>query len=307
MPVPAFSVSPTTPREYGIVAYGTGRARRVRPYFLARRTFHMRDDTAYSLDGKVAIVTGSGQGIGRGIALEMANAGADVVIAEFRRDAGEETAAMVREKGSKALVIQTDVTSEQSVNSMVAAAVAQLGSVDVLVNNVGSFVADGEKRTIVDMSLDLWEKLLQVNVTSQFLCCKAFITQVLAKGAKGSIVNISSLAGLVPYEASIGYGAAKAGVISITQTIASEYGIKGIRANCIAPGPVRTPMVEARYKGRDDVKAVQNRFSPLGRWGEPEEIGRLAVFLASDAASYVTGQTVIASGGLVQFITKTGS
>lgn len=267
----------------------------------------MRDDTAYSLNGRTAIVTGAGQGIGRGIAVEMANAGADIVIAEFRPEAGEETASLVRDTGRKALVVRTDVTSEDDVNRMMSAAISELGSVDVLVNNVGSFVADGEKRTIVDMSLELWEQLLRVNVTSQFICCRAFITHVLQQGKRGSIVNISSLAGLVPYEASIGYGAAKAGVISITQTIASEYGMKGIRANCIAPGPVRTPMVESRYKGRDDVKAVQNRFSPLGRWGEPDEIGRVAVFLASDASSYITGQTLIASGGLIQFITKTGS
>ncbi|MCK5213251.1 MAG: SDR family oxidoreductase, partial [Dehalococcoidia bacterium] len=105
-------------------------------------------------------------------------------------------------------------------------------------------------------------------------------------------------------EASVAYGAAKAGVVSITKTLASEYGMNGIRVNCIAPGPVRTPLVEARYKGREDVKAAQNRLSPVGRWGEPEELGRLAVFLASDAASYVTGQTVVASGGLTQFLTK---
>ena len=265
----------------------------------------MRDDTAYSLDGRTAIITGAGQGIGRGIALEMSNAGANIVIAEFRPEAGEETAELVRGKGGRALVVHTDVTDEESVNGLMTAAVSEFGGVEVLVNNVGSLGPDGEKRTIVEMGLDFWNMLLSVNVTSQFLCCKAFIFHLLETGKRGSIVNISSLAGLVPYEASIGYGAAKAGVISITQTIASEYGSKGIRANCIAPGPVRTPLVEARYKGREAVRAAQDRMSPLGRWGEPEEIGRLAVFLASDASSYVTGQTIVASGGLVQFLTKT--
>jgi len=264
----------------------------------------MRDDTAYGLDGRTAIVTGSGSGIGRGIAFEMANAGANIVVAELRKEAGEETAVGVRKMGGNALVVETDVTSEDSVSRMMAAALSEFGGVDVLVNNVGSLGPDGEKTTLVDMSLSFWEMLLKVNLTSQFLCCKAFVGYLLENNRKGSVVNIASLAAMVPYEASIAYGAAKAGVVSITQTVASEYGQNGIRANCIAPGPVRTPLVEARYKGRDDVRIAQNRFSPLGRWGEPNEIGRLAVFLASDASSYITGQTVIASGGLIQFMTK---
>jgi NAD(P)-dependent dehydrogenase (short-subunit alcohol dehydrogenase family) len=270
----------------------------------SRRDTTMLDDTAYGLDGRTAIVTGSGSGIGRGIALEMANAGANIVVAELRKEAGEETAAAVRKLGGNALVVETDVTSEDSVSRMMAAALSEFGGVDVLVNNVGSLGPDGEKTTLVDMSLDFWEWLLKVNLTSQFLCCKAFVSYLLENSRKGSVVNIASLAAMVPYEASIAYGAAKAGVVSITQTVASEYGKNGIRANCIAPGPVRTPLVESRYKGRDDVRIAQNRFSPLGRWGEPDEIGRLAVFLASDASSYITGQTVIASGGLIQFMTK---
>ncbi|MBN1856223.1 MAG: SDR family oxidoreductase [Dehalococcoidia bacterium] len=264
----------------------------------------MRDDSAYSLDGKTAIVTGSGSGIGRGIALEMANAGANIVIAELKAELGEETAVEVRAMEGKALVVETDVTSEGSVARMMAAALAEYGAVDVLVNNVGSLGPDGEKTTLADMSLSFWETLLKVNLTSQFLCCREVVRYLLKNERKGSIVNIASLAALVPYEASIAYGAAKAGVVSITKTIASEYGMSGIRANCIAPGPVRTPLVEARYKGRDAVKAAQNRVSPLGRWGEPEELGRLAVFLASDASSYITGETVVASGGLTQFLTK---
>ncbi|MCK5585515.1 glucose 1-dehydrogenase [Candidatus Bipolaricaulota bacterium] len=264
----------------------------------------MRDDSAYSLDGKTAIVTGSGSGIGKGIALEMANAGANVVIAELQVQAGADTAVAVREMGGNAIVVETDVTSEDSVGRMMASALAAYGSVDVLVNNVGSLGPDGEKTTLADMSLAFWDLLLRVNLTSQFLCCRELVRYLLKNERRGSIVNIASLAALVPYEASVAYGAAKAGVVSITKTLASEYGMNGIRVNCIAPGPVRTPLVEARYKGREDVKAAQNRLSPVGRWGEPEELGRLAVFLASDAASYVTGQTVVASGGLTQFLTK---
>ncbi|MCK9355848.1 MAG: SDR family oxidoreductase [Dehalococcoidia bacterium] len=264
----------------------------------------MRDDSAYGLDGRTAIVTGSGSGIGRGIALEMANAGADVVVAEFRREAAEETAARVRSLGRKALVAVTDVTSEQSVAAMMAAAVGEFGGVDILVNNVGGLGPQPKKTTIIDLTLHEWDSLLRLNLTSQFICSKAFISHVVDSGRKGSIVNIASLGGLVPYETSVVYGAAKAGVVSMTMTLASEYGKRGIRVNCIAPGHIRTPIPEALYKSKPELRAAQDRIIPVGRWGEAEEIGRLAVFLASEASSYVTGQTIVASGGMTYFLTK---
>ena len=117
-------------------------------------------------------------------------------------------------------------------------------------------------------------------------------------------MNISSLAALVPYETSVVYGAAKAGVVSMTQTLASEYGKHGIRVNCIAPGHVRTPIPEALYQGKEELRAAQNRIIPVGRWGEPEELGRVAVFLASEASSFITGQTIVVSGGMTYFLTK---
>jgi glucose 1-dehydrogenase len=264
----------------------------------------MNDGTAYGLAGKTAIVTGSGSGIGRGIALEMANAGACVVVAEYRKDAAEETACMVRNLGGRALTAVMDATSEESVAGSMSAALAEFGGVDILVNNVGGLGPQPKKTTIVDLSLSEWESLLRLNLTSQFICSKAFIRYLLESNRKGNIVNIASLGALVPYETSVVYGAAKAGVVSMTMTLASEYGKNGVRVNCIAPGHVRTPIPESLYRSKPELRAAQNRIIPVGRWGEPEEIGRLAVFLASDASSYVTGQTIVASGGMTYFLTK---
>ena len=264
----------------------------------------MHDMSAYALDGRTAIVTGAGSGIGRGTALEMANAGADIVVAELQKDAAEETADIVRSLGQRALVSTTDVTSVGSVLEMIAAAVEAFGGVDILVNNVGGLGPNPKKKSIIELEMEEWDSLLRLNLTSQFICCKAFITQLLDSGRAGSIVNIASLAALVPYETSVVYGAAKAGVVSMTQTLAAEYGKHGISVNCIAPGHVRTPIPEALYKGREELRAAQNRIIPVGRWGEPEELGRLAVFLSSEASSYVTGQTVVASGGMTYFLTR---
>jgi glucose 1-dehydrogenase len=192
----------------------------------------------------------------------------------------------------------------ESVAAMMEVAGREFGGADVLVNNVGGLGSRPRKATIMELELDEWEALLRLNLTSQFICCKAFITHLVESGRKGTIVNIASLAALVPYETSVVYGAAKAGVVSMTQTLAAEYGKHGIRVNCIAPGHIRTPIPEALYKGKEDLRAAQNRIIPVGRWGEPEEIGRVAVFLASEASSYVTGQTLVVSGGMTYFLTK---
>jgi NAD(P)-dependent dehydrogenase (short-subunit alcohol dehydrogenase family) len=264
----------------------------------------VRDSAAYGLDGKVAIVTGAGSGIGRGTAMEMANAGADIVVAELQPESARETAALVRALGRRAVVAPTDVTSPDSVGAMLTLALQEFGSVDVLVNNVGGLGPKPKKTSIMELDLAQWESLIRLNLTSQFICCKAFITSLVETGRRGAIVNIASLAAFVPYETSVVYGAAKAGVVSMTLTLAADYGTHGIRVNCIAPGHVRTPIPEALYKGREELRAAQNRIIPVGRWAEPEEIGRVAVFLASDASSYITGQTIVVSGGMTHFLTR---
>lgn len=262
------------------------------------------DATVYGLEGKTAIVTGAGSGIGRGTAMEMAKAGAAIVVAELQAEAAEETVDLVHAIGGRALAVPTDVTSVESVGGMMSRAIREFGRVDVLVNNVGGLGSRPRKATIVELELDEWNSLLRLNLTSQFICCKAFISYLLDRACCGAIVNVASLAALAPYETSVVYGAAKAGVVSMTQTLASEYGKHGIRVNCIAPGHVRTPIPEALYKGKEELRAAQHRIIPAGRWGEPEEMGRVAVFLASDASSYVTGQTIVVSGGMTYFLTR---
>lgn len=262
------------------------------------------EGTAFGLDGKTAIVTGAGSGIGRGICVEMAKVGADVVAVDMNATGAQETAVMVREVGRKALVIEADVTKADAADVILKSALGTFEGVDILVNNVGGLGPKPKRVRALELDLEGWEFLMRLNLTSQFLCCKAFIQYAVDNGRKGSIVNIASLAAMVPYETSVVYAAAKAGVVSITQTLAWEYGQNGIRVNAIAPGHVKTPIPMSLYKGKEDLLEAQNRIIPLRRWGDPDEIGRLAVFLASDASSYVTGQTVVASGGMTYFRTS---
>jgi len=256
-----------------------------------------------SLEGKVAIITGAGRGVGQGIATVFARAGAHIVIAEKDSALAQDTQRMVEETGRRALVAPTDVMDEESVEAMLALSLKEFPSIDVLVNNVGG-VARPRMVALEDMELDEWRYTIDFNLTSQFLCSRALIRHWLRTGKSGSIVNISSLAAMVPYKTSVAYGSAKAGVINMTQTLGSQYGKKGIRVNCIAPGHVKTPITDALYKGREDVRAAQDRIIPIGRYGNPDEFGKAAAFLASDASSYVTGQTILVSGGMHYFLTE---
>ena len=256
-----------------------------------------------SLEGKVAIVTGAGRGVGQGIAIVMARAGADIVVAEINEETAKDTQRLVEEQGRKALVVPTDAMDEGSVDRMLEAALKAFEHVDVLVNNVGG-VARPRMVSISDMTLEEWDYTLRFNLTSQFLCSRALIRHWEGAGRPGNIVNIASLAAMVPYKTSVAYGAAKAGVINMTQTLGTVCGKSGIRVNGIAPGHVKTPITDALYKGREDVRAAQDRIIPLGRYGTPEEFGRVATFLASDASSYVTGQTLLVGGGMHYFLTE---
>jgi NAD(P)-dependent dehydrogenase (short-subunit alcohol dehydrogenase family) len=246
----------------------------------------------FSLDGKVAIVTGGGTGIGRATALVLARYGADVVIAGRRPGPLEETAAAVAALGRKAIAVPADVTEPQQCKAVVDVAVHTLGHVDVLVNNAGG----GIMKPIMDWADDEWDQVIDVNLKSAWFTSRYAAQHMLSQG-RGSIVNISSSAGLNPLASAAIYGAAKAGLNNLTGSMAQAWTSRGIRVNCIACGAIRTPGLEnvAANAGFDVEMLGQS--NGLGRLADPEEIAFGVLFFASEAASFCSGQTLYMGGG----------
>jgi len=254
----------------------------------------------FDLTGKIAIVTGGGRGIGRAIALGFAQAGADVVVADRAAVEGEDTAAKIRAEGRKALAIPTDVQSVDQATNMLRETLAEFGRVDILVNNAGGTSLDtGESypSPVLQMSANAWEAIVELNLTSVFICSK-IIGEQMAKQKVGNIINISSTAGLGPQPGNAPYATAKAGVISLTKTLAVEWAPYNIRVNAIAPGFVDTPLIAGFWEENPSRLQDCLKKIPLGRIGKPEDIAAVAIFLASGASSYVTGETIVTSGGL---------
>ena len=250
------------------------------------------------LEGKVALITGGGSGIGEALARRFVTEGAHVCITGRRKEKLDEVAASL-EDGS-VTVIAGDVRSAADTRRMVDEALAVSGRLDVLVNNAAANLAG----TVVDMDLETWHEMLETNLTGPFLLMKAAIPSMAAAGC-GSIINLSSLAGVVCVPGSPGYCATKAGLIHLTKQVALDYGKDGIRCNAVCPGPVRTemleynltPMAEAMGTDLDEVFRVLPKFMPLRRVATPEEIGGICVFLAGDDSAYMTGSTILIDGG----------
>ena len=236
------------------------------------------------LDGKAAIVTGGGSGIGRAICKRFAAEGASVLVADVVADRAEEVAAEI---GGRA--VQADVTVAADVARMVDAC----ERVDVLVNNAGGGMNDD----LLQIDEEAWDSELALNLKSAFLCTKAVLPQMIERHM-GAIVNISSVNGMA-FFANEAYSAAKAGLINLTKTTAVRYGRHGIRANAIAPGTIRTPLWQERVDKEPAIFERLLRWYPLGRVGEPEDIAAAAVFLASDDASWITGEVLRVDGGLL--------
>ncbi len=247
----------------------------------------------FSLAGRVAIVTGSGRGIGKGIALSFAEAGADVVVLARTVTEIEETAARVRALGRKSLAVPTDVRKADQVANIVKKAVEEFGHIDILVNNAGgTFVTP-----ILGLSEDGWDAVMRENLKSCFLCSKA-VAEVMEKQNKGCIINITSLAATTGAVGLAPYGAAKAGMVSFTQTSAAEWAMYGIRVNAISVGTVLTENMLKTLFPTPESQAEAAKYNLMKRMGLPEDIALAAIYLASDASSWVTGQTLYVNGGM---------
>jgi NAD(P)-dependent dehydrogenase (short-subunit alcohol dehydrogenase family) len=248
------------------------------------------------LAGKIAIVTGGGSGIGKAIAELFAEEGAKVVVADWNNEAGEQTVSALSSAGCAALFCFTDVSKSRDVEALVRTTVDHYGKLDVLVNNAAVQIL----ARLVETTEEVWERIQSVNLKGVFLGCK-FAIPAMIRGGGGSIVNIASVLGFVGDPDLAAYCAAKGGVIALTKAAALTYGRQGVRVNCICPGDVETPLVNAYFdKSPDPAKLRQEVSSKyaLGRIASPKEIAELAVFLASDASSFITGSSVVADGGL---------
>ncbi|MBM4254277.1 MAG: 3-oxoacyl-ACP reductase FabG [Deltaproteobacteria bacterium] len=242
------------------------------------------------LDGRVAIVTGGGQGIGQGVALCLARAGAHVVINELQQDRTTQTVTAAQALGVQAVGVEANVTQATDVDRLVQTTLDRFGKIDMLVNNAGVVVVKSiDKQTEAD-----WDNVLSVNLKGVFLCCHR-VVQEMIKQKRGAIVNIASIAAFHYTVPHVPYAASKAGVVALTRDLAYEVAKHGVRVNAIAPGPIETPMMNSALT-RQQKEAYAQQI-PIGRLGQPQDIGNAAAFLCSDEASYITGVTLPVSGG----------
>jgi NAD(P)-dependent dehydrogenase (short-subunit alcohol dehydrogenase family) len=246
----------------------------------------------FSLEGKSAVVTGGGSGLGKAMCLALARAGADVAIAARRPGPINEVAAEIRDYGRKALAVPTDVIDSKQVNSLIETAITEFGKVDILVNNAG--IAKGvdpsghdvlgpPAKAIWELTDEDWAYSINTNLTGAFYCCRAVAKHMLERKS-GKVINVSSMGAIRAVKGNFGYNTAKGGVISFTRTLAITWAVDNIQVNCITPGYL--PVIDTEPEVRERIE----RFFPMGRYGDPREIGPLAVYLASSASDYVTGQ-----------------
>ena len=248
-----------------------------------------------TLKGKTALVTGGGSGIGRAAAVEFANVGANVVVADVDESGSAETVAQIRATSGTAMFVAADVSQAAAVEHVVSAAVAAYGSLDCAFNNAG---VQGELGQTADCSEENWDRITGINLKGVWLCMKYEIAQMLQQGS-GAIVNNASNFGLVGSNGMPAYSASKHGVIGLTKTAALEYAQSGLRVNAVCPGPVQTPLVDKILADRPGIIDAIIAREPVGRMGKAEEIAHSVVWLCSPQASFVVGAVLSVDGGFV--------
>lgn len=242
------------------------------------------------LEGKVALVTGAAQGIGKAIALTLAKNGADIVVSDINLEKAQETSKEIEAMGRKSIAIKVDVSKYEEVEKMIEKIISEFGRIDILVNNAGIT----RDKLILRMTEEDWDAVVNVNLKGTFNCTKAAIRH-MSKQKSGKIVNIASVSGEMGNPGQANYSASKAGVIGFTKTIAREFAQRGINVNAIAPGYIETPMTDVLP---EKVKEELKKMIPLERLGKPEDIAQAVLFLVSEASSYITGHVLNVNGGL---------
>lgn len=246
------------------------------------------------LENKNVVITGAGSGIGRACAIEFAKAGARVVVADINISAAKQTVEQITQLNRQAIAVEADVSVPDAVQNLAKQAISAFDSVHALINNAAIQV----NKTVEETTFEEWNKQMSINLGGVFLCSKYFLSHLRA--TKGSIVNMSSVNGFFVEPSCAGYCATKAGIIGLTKAMAIDHGNEGVRVNCICPGYIDAGLAEGYFQSQPDparARAEAGKLHALWRIGKPEEVARMAVFLASDDASFVTGASMVVDGG----------
>jgi NAD(P)-dependent dehydrogenase (short-subunit alcohol dehydrogenase family) len=246
-----------------------------------------------TLDGRIALITGASRGLGRAIALALGDAGAKLALVGRDEDKLNETAQQAAQSGAEAAVFVADITEEAQVLGLEQDVIARFGRVDILVNNAGVV----GRKPLTECTLEEWRNVLDTNLTAAFLICRAFVPHMRGRGY-GRIINIASVMAHVSIPGRTAYSASKAGLLGMTRALAQELAEESITVVAISPGPFATEMTVPLMNNPEVNRQIMS-YVPLARWGQPEDIGKLALFLCSDAAGYITGTDIVVDGGWI--------